>query len=248
MIWIIGGTSESREFMEKLSENLKINVVLTCATDGAKEFIPEGIRTVTGRMDKEEMKEFIELNRILLTCDFSHPFAEIVTKNADEASEESGIPYMRFEREGTGIPEGAVVFDNILALKEYMENLEGTFLITTGSKNASDFVDVNSGKRLVFRVLPETESIRILKDLGVHMRDIVAAAGPFSEDMNRCMIREYGSDYLVTKETGIRGGFPEKISAALKEGIIPLVIKRQENKKSYSMDEIRTAMEEILGN
>ncbi|HBD65348.1 MAG TPA: precorrin-6X reductase, partial [Clostridiales bacterium] len=53
---------------------------------------------------------------------------------------------------------------------------------------------------------------------------------------------------LVTKETGIRGGFPEKISAALKEGIIPLVIKRQENKKSYSMDEIRTAMEEILGN
>ncbi len=245
MIWIIGGTSESREFMEGLSEKLKRNVILTCVTEGAKEFIPEGINTVTGRMDKEEMKGFIESNKILLICDFSHPFAEIVTKNARKASEESGVPYMRFEREGTGIPEGAMIFDNIPHLKEYMKNLEGTFLITTGSKNAADFVEVGEGKKLVFRVLPEMESIRILKNLEVHMRDIIAAAGPFSEDMNRCMIREYGCDYLVTKETGTRGGFPEKISAALKEGIIPLVIKRQENKTSYSMEEIRTAMEEI---
>ncbi len=243
MIWIIGGTSESGEFMENLSEKLKESVILTCATDGAKEFIPEGIKTVTGRMDKEEMKGFIESRKILMTCDFSHPFAEIVTKNAREASEESGIPYMRFEREGTGIPDGAVVFDDIVSLKEYMKNLEGTFLITTGSKNAADFVEAGDRKRLVFRVLPEIESIRILKNLEVHMRDIVAAAGPFSEDMNRCMIREYGCDYLVTKETGTRGGFPEKISAALKEGIIPLVIKRQENIGSYTMDEIRNAME-----
>ena len=50
-------------------------------------------------------------------------------------------------------------------------------------------------------------------------RQIIAMQGPFSAQMNECILREYSIDWMVTKISGHAGGFEEKIEAAKKAGV-----------------------------
>lgn len=50
--------------------------------------------------------------------------------------------------------------------------------------------------------------------------------GPFSTEINEAMLRQYQCRYLVTKDTGLAGGFPEKMEACRRAGVIPVIIGR----------------------
>ena len=50
--------------------------------------------------------------------------------------------------------------------------------------------------------------------------------GPFSEELNRALIRQLGTSVLVTKASGRAGGFEEKIRAARACGNTVVVIHR----------------------
>ena len=50
--------------------------------------------------------------------------------------------------------------------------------------------------------------------------------GPFSQAMNAALLRETGAKILVTKDTGVSGGFAEKVAAAEEVGAKVLVIAR----------------------
>ena len=46
--------------------------------------------------------------------------------------------------------------------------------------------------------------------------------------MNKAMIADVDAKYVVTKETGKAGGFPEKLEAAKENGACLVVIRRPE--------------------
>ena len=48
--------------------------------------------------------------------------------------------------------------------------------------------------------------------------------GPFSAELNIAMIKQLDIKYLVTKDTGASGGFPEKVRAAKGCGVELIVI------------------------
>ena len=50
--------------------------------------------------------------------------------------------------------------------------------------------------------------------------------GPFSRELNEAMLRQFQCDFLVTKDTGMAGGFQEKIDAALNCHAVPVIIGR----------------------
>ena len=54
-------------------------------------------------------------------------------------------------------------------------------------------------------------------------RQIIAMQGPFPTELNTALIRHFGIRYLVTKDGGAAGGFPEKAKAA-RETEIELVL------------------------
>lgn len=72
---------------------------------------------------------------------------------------------------------------------------------------------------LFVRVLPGEESIRLCTANGITGRQIIAMQGPFSAQMNECILREYSIDWMVTKISGHAGGFEEKVEAAKKAGV-----------------------------
>ena len=125
------------------------------------------------------------------------------------------------------------------ALKERAGDIKGNILLTTGSKELSVFcTDEDIRKRLIARVLPGAESIALCEENGLSGRQIIAMQGPFSEDMNAAIIRQYDISCMVTKQSGANGGFEEKLMAAKNEGIPVYVIGCPVDETGHTLEEI----------
>ena len=103
MIWVIGGTKDSRDFLEKFVKYGKDIIVSTATEYGAKLIENLPVKTSSEKMDKKAMLKFVEDNKIRKVIDISHPYAFEVSKNAMEVAEEKNIEYFRFEREKVDI-------------------------------------------------------------------------------------------------------------------------------------------------
>lgn len=235
MIWIIGGTCEAVELAKRIRGN--VDYIVTAATYGEKEFL-EDENLVISRMDADSMVEFIESNSISLIVDMSHPYAMEVTANANEASKRCKVEYIRYVRKKTGDTDGCIILSSFDECVKLLKTLNGCVFFTTGSKNISHFEAVKGDNRFVYRVLPAVFSIDECLKNNVKMKDIVAALGPFSEELNSAMFKEYGADYVVMKDSGSQGGTYEKIAACRRLGIKAIVVGREEEKGMYELDEV----------
>lgn len=236
MIWIIGGTSEARKLVSRI-EDLD-NFIITVATDSGKEFIKSD-KLITGRMNYEEMGEFIDRNNIEAIIDLTHPFAKIVSSNAKKIAKEKKIDYIRYVREKS-VYENAVNLDSYEEAYRYLKNIEGTIFFTTGSKNIGDFEKVRGENRFIYRVLPALESIKECVKYNIHIKDIVAVLGPFSLEYNKIMFKEYDADYVIMKDSGATGGTLEKIKACEALGITPIIINREDEEGIHSLEKLET--------
>ena len=64
MIWVIGGTKDSRDFLEKFVEYENDIIVSTATEYGAKLIENLPVKTSSEKMDKEAMLKFVENNKI----------------------------------------------------------------------------------------------------------------------------------------------------------------------------------------
>lgn len=235
MIWIIGGTCETVELVEKIRG--KMEYIITAATEAEREFLDDE-HLIVCRMDEKEVENFIHHNSIDLMVDLSHPFATEITKIAREAAEEFNIDYIRYVRRKTKDIEDCIYLDSISRCREFLKGVNGCVFFTTGSKNIKDFEPVRGSNRFVYRVLPTVESIAECQKNNVKLRDIIAALGPFSEELNLAMFKEYGADYVVMKDSGKEGGTDEKIKACRRLRIKAVIIGRQNEKGAEDLDAV----------
>ena len=227
---IFGGTSEGRELFSWMKER-KMPVLLSVATDYGKEICTDfenDPAVLSGRLNAEEMGQLFSVQGIHRVIDATHPFAVEVSANIREACKQCNIPYIRLLRKNVEYP-GALLCHSTAEAAELLKKEPGRILLTTGSKELSTFTGVPGfTERFYVRVLPSEESLHLCHEAGLPGSHIQAMQGPFSEKWNRLLIREWKIDLLVTKASGTRGGFEEKISAAQKERIRVLVIVRPE--------------------
>lgn len=239
MIWIIAGTSEGREIIDRIKD--LDNYIATVATDGGKEFI-DSENLLVARMDYDEMAKFCKKHKILSIVDMTHPYATIVTENAKLIASKLGIEYIRYRRDRTDKVQNAVYLDSYEDTYEYLSKIEGTVFFTTGSKNIKDFEKVKRNNRFVYRVLPAIDSIKECKKHNVSMNDIIALVGPFSKEYNKIMFIEYKANYVIMKDSGEKGGTLEKIQACEELHITPIIIERKDEEGINNLDKI----EEII--
>lgn len=235
MIWIIGGTSEARELIERISDFN--DYIVTIATDEGREFI-DTENIIVGRMNYDEMILFSKENNISMIVDLSHPYAKIVSENAKRAAEELKIEYIRYMRKKSEY-DLSIYLESYEEAYKFLSNIKGTIFFTTGSKNIGDFEIIRGNNRFIYRILPALESIQICKKHNIHMKDIVAELGPFSKEYNKIMFEEYGVDYVIMKDSGEKGGTPEKIQACKELGIKSIIIGREEEEGVKDLEEIR---------
>ena len=240
---VFAGTAEGRAIAEYLSEN-RIRAKAYTATGYGKTLLKEGpyLDVSAKRLDEQEMAEELKLlDPDGLAVDATHPYAKEVTENIKSACAGAGIPYLRVVRKkadisGTGgdrdpsgkYRPGSVLYAaDVKEAADLLEKTEGNALLTTGSKELAAFTKVTGWQeRLYARVLSLPKVAAECANLGFQGKHLICMQGPFSEELNRAMIRQLDIAWLVTKEAGSTGGFPEKCQAAASCGCGMIVIGR----------------------
>ncbi len=260
-ILIFAGTTEGRRLSEYLT-GAGICHTLCVATEYGEIVLKQNPLAIVrqGRMAQEEIKEFLWKENYDVVVDATHPYAEIVTQNIKAAVKElkdMGISvfYLRLKREREKKPDGTICenagqiafFETGRDCAMALRDTQGNILLTTGSKGLSDFcISEEIKDRLYVRVLPSMESLSVCMEQGICGKQIIAMQGPFSEAMNEAIIHQYKISHLVTKESGVSGGYGEKLEAARRTGIQVSVIGRLEE-EGYSFLETVKELEKICG-
>ena len=246
---VVAGTLDARHIIEELAK-LNIKVCATVATSFGNELLEqyEGVEIHQGKLTSEGMADLIRRTEALCMVDASHPFAREASLNAMAACEQTRIKYLRFERNETLI-EGI----NIISVKNFEEaalqadKFQGNIFLTTGSNSLEVFVKrVHDYKnRLFVRVLPESSVLLKCEGLGLTAKNIIAAKGPFSEEMNVQILKHCKASVMVTKDSGEAGGTPEKVGAAIKLGVPVILVERPEIRYTEKVNDVKEVIEFI---
>ena len=221
---IFSGTTEGRRLSHELAR-LGAQVTVCVATGYGREEQGEapGITVLSGRLGPDEMAQV--LSGADVCADATHPYAREASENIRAACGKAQTPLLRLLRDESGIPAGAEVFASAAEAADWLSHTGGNILLTTGAKELGVFAPLG-GERLYPRVLPLTDSLAACQAAGVPSRNVLALQGPFSQELNEALIRQYHIRYLVTKDGGRAGGFGEKVLAARAAGAKLVLIRR----------------------
>ena len=229
MILLLGGTSETPQIANLLAES-NCKVLISNLTESLVDWdLSSGIRLRYGTLDVNGMCELIAKEGVTAIVDAAHPYAEQLHYTAMEASSVANIPYYKYERPGVNYAGYDVEF-----AEDHQQAAASAFrigrnaLLTTGSRNLEPYTEIaqKTDSKLYVRVLPCQESVDICKKHAIDNEHIIAKRGPFTAEQNIETIKKYLIDVLVTKDSGIAGGVPEKLEAAKACGIKVVVIRK----------------------
>ena len=230
MILVLAGTQDGREIAAGLRE-AGYEVIASVVSEYGRELVAQsGVPVQAAAMNEQELQQFVIQHGIRLMIDATHPYAVNVSRNARQVSANLHIPCLRYERPDSALPIYAklVLAPDMQRAAEMAVGLGKTVFLTTGSHSLPLFRAAAAGRdcRLIARVLPQPEVIADCIANGFSPADIIAAQGPFSQELNRELFRAYGADVMVTKNSGAIGGTDAKIAAAIELGLIIVVVQR----------------------
>ena len=132
-----------------------------------------------------------------------------------------------------------VCVESVEAAVEFLKETEGNILVTTGSKELHKYTAIPAFEERVFaRVLSTPEVARHCADLGFTGKHLICMQGPFSEELNTALLKQFGARWMVTKEAGKNGGYEEKIRAARNAGAKVVLIGRPVKESGLSLEEV----------
>lgn len=246
-IIIFGGTTEGRELAE-YGAGLGIRVLVSVVSDYGESLLENDphLTVRKGAMGEAEMAELFVGEKPELVMDATHPHAVVVTEQVRRACRTAGADYVRVVREdpseGEDAAEGEDPSSVILVhapqeAAEVLRENDEPVLLTTGSKELEIFASAPHLEGRIFaRVLPDSRVLASCEKLGISGRRLIAMQGPFSVEMNCALIESVGAGWLVTKESGSRGGYVQKLEAAKRCGIKTIVISRPKKEEGISLE------------
>ena len=247
---LFAGTTEGR-LLAQSCKGAPLTLHVSVVTDYGETLIEpaENIRVLAGRKDAAAIEALIAETGSKLIIDATHPYAASVTGTLRTVCEKTGTEYVRLLREsehdGT---ENCVFVPDTAAAAELLNSVEGNVLLTVGSKELPGYVGVRDyATRLFARVLPLPSSVEQATACGFKGKNLIAMQGPFTEEMNAAMLKMLDIRYLVTKDTGTAGGFPEKLAAAQKCGVQCVVVARPLEETGLSFEECLSMLERRFG-
>ena len=213
MVLVFGGTTEGRKAVEVLEEGGTPYFYST--KTGEQDITLHHGQRIDGALDAEAMLTFCREHDIRLMVDAAHPFASRLHQTIARTAESLNIPIVRYERiypprdpEITWIDNYNEIPHNILSL-----------LATTGVQSIAKLKLLESkGIKVYYRILNRQSSIALAKSQGASDDQLC-----YYEDPKDIPVE---ADAILLKESGISGGFTEKVEAAKAQGMRIIVLKR----------------------
>jgi precorrin-6A/cobalt-precorrin-6A reductase len=236
MILLLSGTSEGRILSARLrAEGLPF--VASVTTPEARHLFAEldpPPEVLVKQLSGGAMATFLRERHVRVILDATHPFAQRISAKAIQVAAQEHIPYVRYERPATSSTptpqsresrEVITVPDMETAAQVCLERGSRVFL-TTGTKTLSMFRQVMACKWVMARILPTIASLSQALEAGLAPAQILALRGPFSQELECALLRQYRIDLLVTKDSGAAGGVDTKLAAAAALQVPAVVVSR----------------------
>lgn len=239
-IWLIGGTSESRELAQVLAES-NISCLVSVTTETARSLYPDDprIQIWVGQIEATGIKNFFQAQAIAAILDASHPFAVEISQLAIAAAAECQLPYLRYERPNNSpvtnsIPNESNQFSSssIIYLDSFQTLVTGDYLtghrvlLTIGYRHLSLFLPWQKHCTLFTRILPSTPALQAAFDAGFTPDRIMAMRPPLTLELERSLLSHWHISMIVTKASGKAGGEAIKRQLAAELNLQLIIIKR----------------------
>ena len=214
MILVFGGTTEGRKAAEVLEEAGSLYYYSTKM--GEQELtLHHGVR-IDGAMDAEAMKAFCCNHQIRLIVDAAHPFASMLHQTIGKVASDMRIPVIRYDRIYPQRDPDITWIDDYLEVPTDIH----TLLATTGVQSISKLKWLEElGVKVIYRILRRESSLLMAYEQG-------------ATDEQLCYFEDGllpKADAILLKESGLSGGFVEKVEAAREKGMRIIVLKRPSN-------------------
>lgn len=240
-IVIFGGTSEGRELAET-AQRSQVPVLVSVVSEYGESLLTESkwVGVHQGALDADGMKELLKKENPPFVLDATHPYAKVVTAQVRAVCEELDLPCYRVLREEETLEDGMYRVASTQEASDFLEKQTGNILLTTGSREVHVFAEKETLlPRLFARVLPDSKVLAQCEEMGINGSHLIAMQGPFSVEMNQALLHQTKAVWMVTKESGARGGFQEKWQASKQCGVKFLVINRPESEEGISLAEAK---------
>ena len=222
MILVFGGTTEGRKAVEVLEEGGSPYFYST--KTGEQDITLHHGQRIDGALDAEAMQTFCDEHDIRLIIDAAHPFASQLHQTIAQVSESLNIPTIRYERiypehdsEITWIDDNSQIPHDIHSL-----------LATTGVQSISKLKPLEvAGIKVFYRILNRESSIALAQKQGARMEQLC-----YYEDPQDIPVE---AEAILLKESGLSGGFSEKVEAAKARGMRIIALKRPQTPAIFTI-------------
>ena len=236
MILVFGGTTEGRKAAEVLEE--AGSPFFYGTKTGEQDISLHHGQSIDGAMDAEAMKAFVSEHGIRLIVDAAHPFASRLHETIAAVASDRQIPVIRYERIYPPRDPDIMWIDDYSQVPTDIH----TLLATTGVQSISKLKWLEAlGIKVFYRILNRESSIVLAKEHGATDNQLC-----FYEDGNKI---DVDADAILLKESGLSGGFCEKVAAARAKGMRIIALKRPELTQGNCVNGpygLRRAVERLL--
>ena len=220
MILVFGGTTEGRKAVEVLEEG-GAPYFYSTKTGEQDITLQHGVR-IDGALDEAAMMHFCTEHGIRMIVDAAHPFAALLHQTIAKTASALSLPVVRFERIYPPCDPAITWIDDYTQIPRDIHSL----LATTGVQSISKLKPLAAdGISIFYRILNRPSSIALALKQGATQAQLC-----YYDDPNDIPIQ---ADAILLKESGLSGGFTEKVVAAKACGMRVIAIKRPEQPKSF---------------
>ena len=220
MILVFGGTTEGRKAVEVLEEGGSPYFYST-KTGEQDITLQHGVR-IDGALDEAAMMHFCTEHGIRMIVDAAHPFAALLHQTIAKTASALSLPVVRFERIYPPCDPAITWIDDYTQIPRDIHSL----LATTGVQSISKLKPLAAdGISIFYRILNRPSSIALALKQGATQAQLC-----YYDDPNDIPVQ---ADTILLKESGLSGGFTEKVEAAKACGMRVIAIKRPEQPKSF---------------
>ncbi|WP_407526071.1 cobalt-precorrin-6A reductase [Methylobacterium oryzisoli] len=220
-ILLLGGTTEASGLARLLAANPALRPVLSLAGRTAAPAAAPIETRIGGFGGPEGLAAWLRAEGVAAVVDATHPFAQVISRNAAAACAVLGLPLLALRRPPWTAREGDrwQEVDTVAAAARALGEVRRRVFLTVGRLELAAFAAAAHHAYVVRTIEPVGDALP-LPDLTV-----IEARGPFPEEAERDLMRRHRTEVLVTKNSGGSATYG-KIAAARALGL-PVVIVRQ---------------------
>ena len=222
MILVFGGTTEGRKAVEVLEEGG--NTYYYSTKTGEQDITLHHGQSIDGALDAEAMQTFCREHDVRLIVDAAHPFASQLHQTIAQVSESLNVPTIRYERIYPERDPEITWIDDYSQIPRDIHSL----LATTGVQSIAKLKPLEAeGIRIYYRILQRESSIALALKQGASSEQLC-----YFEDPQDIPVE---AEAILLKESGLSGGFLEKVEAAKAKGMRIIALKRPQTPAIFTI-------------